>query len=92
MPQMKTTSYGRKTQTIKTATTYPLDQTQHLNLSYDWKIRVFKCLKWRKPQMEDDLKILKVEYLSNYRMDQSQILSLTVESCVISMAHTMGNS
>ena len=42
--------------------------------------------------MEDDLKILKVEYLSNYWLDQSQILSLKVESCVISRTHTVGNS
>ena len=41
-----------------------------------------KCLKWRRPngrwpQMEDDLKILKVEYLSNHWSDLPQILNLS---------------
>ena len=30
----------------------------------------------RRPQMEDDLKILKVEYLSNHRSDYPQISKL----------------
>jgi hypothetical protein len=34
-----------------------------------------KCLKWRQPLMEDDLKILKVEYLSNHLSDPTQILN-----------------
>jgi hypothetical protein len=30
------------------------------------KINKKKYLKWRRPPMEDDLKILKIEYLSNH--------------------------
>ena len=36
-----------------------------------------KCLKWRQPQMEDDHKIIKVEYLSNHWSDLPQILNLS---------------
>ena len=35
------------------------------------------CTKWRRPQTEDDLIILKVEYLSNPLLDHTQILSLS---------------
>ena len=35
-----------------------------------------KYSKRRRPPMEDDLKILKVEYLSNHRWDLPQILNL----------------
>jgi hypothetical protein len=35
-----------------------------------------KCLKWGQPPMEDDLKILTVEYLSNRWSDLPQILNL----------------
>jgi hypothetical protein len=31
----------------------------------------------RRPSMEDDLKILKVEYLSNHSLDPPQILNLS---------------
>ena len=37
-----------------------------------------KCLKWRQPPIEDDLKISKVEYLSNHWPDLSQILNLSL--------------
>ena len=33
--------------------------------------KVFKYFKWRRPPMEDDLKILKVEYLSNLLLDHT---------------------
>ena len=32
----------------------------------------------RRPPMEDDLKILKVEYLSNHLLDHTQILNLSL--------------
>ena len=35
-----------------------------------------KYLKWRRPLMEDDLKIFKVEYLSNHWLDLPQTLNL----------------
>ena len=34
-------------------------------------------MKWRRPTMEDDLKILKVEYLSNRLLDLTQILNFS---------------
>ena len=37
-----------------------------------------KCLKQRRPPMEDDHKILKVVYLSNQRSDFPQILDLSL--------------
>ena len=39
-----------------------LDHTQILNLSLDEQTIFYKSLKWRRPTMKDDLKILKVEY------------------------------
>ena len=35
--------------------------------------------KWRQPPMENDLKILKVEYLSNHWSDLPQLLNLSLE-------------
>ena len=43
-----------------------LDLTQILNLSLDDQTIFYKSLKWRRPPMEDDLQILKEEYLSNH--------------------------
>ena len=37
-----------------------------------------KSSKGRRPPMEDDLKILKVEFLSNHWLDLSQILNLSI--------------
>ena len=36
-----------------------------------------KCLEWRQPPMEDNLKIWKIEYLSNHWSDLQQILNLS---------------
>ena len=33
---------------------------------------------WRQPLIEDDLKIVKVEYLSNHLLDHTQILNLSL--------------
>ena len=55
-----------KTLNVQYLSKYLLDHTQILNLSlYDQTI-LCKPLKLRKPPVEDDLKILKVEYLSNH--------------------------
>ena len=54
-----------------------LDLPQILNLIRgDWT-KIEYCLKWRRPQMEDDLKLLKVEYLHNYWLDLPQIFNLS---------------
>ena len=37
-----------------------------------------KCLKQRRPPIEEDLQILKVEFLSNHWPDLSQILNLSL--------------
>ena len=42
------------------------------------KTKLNKYFKWRRPKMEDDLIILKVEYLNNRLLDHTQILSLNL--------------
>ena len=64
-----------------------LDLAQILNLSLGEKTKIKKArneddLQWRRPPMkttsnEDDLKITKVAYLSNYWLDLAQILNLS---------------
>ena len=51
--EMKTTSNGRL-------------PTQILNLSLDDQIILYKFFKWRRPPIEDDLKILKFECFSKH--------------------------
>ena len=75
MLETKTTSNGRRTQNIKRGISQ-----QPLNGSFSklkLKLRGTKqnqtCLKQRQPSMEDDFKILNVEYLSNHWSDFSQI-------------------
>ena len=41
--------------------------------------KVFKYFKWRRPPVEDDLKILRMEYLSNHLLDPTQILKLRLD-------------
>ena len=55
-----------------------MDHTQILNLDLGDQNKVFKYFKWRQPPMEDDLKILKVEHLSNQLLDPTQILNLSL--------------
>ena len=43
----------------------------------------WKSLKLRQPLMEQYLKILKVEYLSNYLLDHTQILNLSLDDQTI---------
>ena len=75
--QMKMTSNGRQPQNIKSGISCFLDHTQILNLDLGDQIKFFKYFKWRRPPMEEVLKIFKVEYLSNHLLDLPKILSLT---------------
>ena len=50
-----------------------LDFTQILNLSLDKQTIFDKSLEWKRPPMEDDLKILKVEYPSNHKLNHTLI-------------------
>jgi hypothetical protein len=76
---MKTTSNGRQPQNIKSW----ISQQSLIGSSSNFKLQLRgpnknnKCLKWRRPPMEDDLKILKVEYLINHSSDPPQILNLS---------------
>ena len=54
-----------------------LDSTQILKLSWDDQTKLYKPFKWRGPPIEDNLKILKVEYLINRLLDHTQILNLS---------------
>ena len=58
--EMKTTSNIRRPQNIKSRI------PQNLNLRLEYQIKIKECLTWRQPPMEDDLKILNMEYLSNH--------------------------
>jgi hypothetical protein len=46
-----------------------MDHTHILNFSLDDQIIYFKASKGRNPLIEDDLKILKVEYINNHCMN-----------------------
>ena len=81
MIEMKTTSNGRRPQNIKRW----IFQQPLIRSSSNFKLKLRgpnqnqKCLKWRRPPMEDDIKILKVEYLSNHWSDLPQILNWSSE-------------
>ena len=62
MLKTKTTSNGRRPQIFKVEylSNHWSDFTQILNLSLGDQAKIKKCLKRRRPLMEDDLKILKV--------------------------------
>ena len=49
----------------------------HFKLNLRWPIQSLKHVIWRRPQQEDDLKILKVAYLSNHWAEFPQILNLS---------------
>jgi hypothetical protein len=72
--EMKTTSNGRRPPNFKSWI------PQHPLIGSSQNFRGInqnqKCLKWRGPQMEDDIKISKVEYLRNHWSDLPQILNL----------------
>ena len=71
------TSNGRRPPNIKSW----ISQQPLIGSSSNFKLKLRgpnqnqKYLKWRRPPMEDDLKILKVEYLSNHWSDLPQILN-----------------
>ena len=60
-----------------------LDPSQILNLSLDDQTIMYKSIKGRQPLMEDDIKILKVEYLSHCLLDHTQILNLSLDDQTI---------
>ena len=64
--EIKTAYNGRSPQNIKVE--YPSnhwsDLPQILDLSLGDQMKIENCFKWRWPPMEDNFKILKVEYLS----------------------------
>ena len=47
------------------------------------QIKMFKYFKWRQHSMEDNLQILKVEYLSHHWLDPTQISNLSVDDQTI---------
>ena len=69
------TSIGRQPQNIKSGIfQQPIIGS---NLSLDEQTTFYKSLKWRHPPMEEDLNILKVEYLSIHHLDYTHILNLS---------------
>ena len=79
MLEIKTTSNGRRPQNIKSW----ISQQPLIGSSSNFKLKLRglnqnqKCLKWRGPPMEDDIKISKVEYLRNHWSDLPKILNLS---------------
>ena len=57
--------------------------TQIFKLSLDDQTVSYKYFKWRQPPIEDDLKILKEEYLSNQLLDHTQILNFSLDNQTI---------
>ena len=80
MLEMKTTPNGRRSQNIKSwIFQQPLIQSSsNFKLKLRGQNKNIKCLKWRRPSMEDHLKILKVEYFSNHSFDLAQILNISL--------------
>ena len=76
---MKTTSNGRWPQNIKRW----ISQQPLIGSSSNFKLKLrgpnqnLKLLKWWPPPLEDNLRILKVEYISDQILDLPQILNLT---------------
>ena len=73
------TSIGRRPQNIKSGI-YQKPLFGSYSIS-KLKLRspiFYKSFKLRQLSMEDDLKILKVEYLSNHLLDHAQILNLSL--------------
>ena len=56
-----------------------LDHTQISNLSFDDQTIFYKSFKGGRSPMEDDIKILKVEYISNHLLDPTQIFNLSLD-------------
>ena len=60
------TSNGRRPQMLKVEylRNHFLDHPQILNLSFGNRTKIENCMKGRQPPLEDELTILKVEYLT----------------------------
>ena len=78
--QWKTTYNGRWPQNIESwISQQPLIESySDFKLQLIWPTIFCKSFKWRRPPIEDDLKILKVEYLSNLLLDHTQISNLSL--------------
>ena len=82
--QRKTTSIGRQPiveDDLKISQQPLIGSYSDFKLQLIWTT-ISKSFKWRRPPIEDDLKILKVEYLNNLFLDHTQILnsSLNVQT------------
>ena len=77
---MKTTSNGRRRQIIKNGISQqPLNEfSSNFQLKLRGPNQNKKYSKRRRPPMEDDLKILKLEYISNHWSDFPQTLNLSL--------------
>ena len=77
---MKTTSNGRRPKNVKS---WISQQSSLIESFSNFKLKLrglnqkLKCLKWRQQPKEDDLKILKVKYISSHWLNLSQILKLS---------------
>jgi hypothetical protein len=78
---MKTTYNGRRPQNIKSwISQQPLNGTSsNFKLKFRGPNKMKYCLKWIWPTMEDDLKILKVEYLWRRPTMEDNLKILKVE-------------
>ena len=97
MLEMQTASNGRWPQNNKSGISQQplIRRSSNFKPKLRWPNQNWKCLKWRQPPMEDYLKILKVEYLSNHWLDLTQILNLSlgdhtkIEHCLKWRQHPM---
>ena len=72
---MKLTSNGRQPQNINSGISQQplIGSYSNFKLNLRWQNYILQILKGSRTIIEDDLKILKVEYLSNYSLDPPQI-------------------
>ena len=86
---MKTTSNGRRPQNIKSGISQQplIGSYSYFKLNLDYQTILYKSFKWRGPPMEDDLKTLKVVYLSNLVLNHTQILNLSLDVQSIYFKH-----
>ena len=82
---MKKTAYGRQPQNIKSG----ISQQPLIGSYSNFKLRLrqpkqsVQILQWRWPPMEDNLELLKAEYISNHILDSTQILNLSLDDQII---------
>jgi hypothetical protein len=79
--QLKMTSHGRRPQNIRSGISQQLLIGSYSNFKFQLilpKSILYQSFKWWRHPTEDDLKILKVEYLGRPLLNHTQILSLSV--------------